>query len=131
LVAAALLVCAHPQVDASVEQRVPDCTSPEAWPASMAYVTAKNAGLLSPDTVDTSRTRVTRLASETLADGTFQQVHLVTFFLRDGSRQGVVAVGRVSREECSFGETQNYFLQRQRDFTLPAMPARDGKRDRQ
>ncbi len=33
----------------TAEAKDPDCTNPNAWPASIAYVELKNAGILTPE----------------------------------------------------------------------------------
>lgn len=42
----------------------PDCTGVEQWPASMAFVHLKNAGLIDKERIDFTKTSVVRLASE-------------------------------------------------------------------
>lgn len=88
----------------------PDCTGPGRWPATMAFVHLKNAGMLTNSVVDLDRTVVTRLASEEVSPGLFQQVHEVTYFRVDGSSLKVIAENRVSHEECSMSGVKVYVV---------------------
>jgi len=79
----------------------PDCSGPERWPASMAFVHLKNAGLTDNSKLDFTKTQSSRINSEPLAKGKFRQVHLVTFHQKDGQTIEVITVNDVSFDECS------------------------------
>jgi len=88
----------------------PDCTRPEAWPASIAFVKLKNAGVLDNGTVDFSKTRVRKLASEKIGKDLFRQVHLVSFATKFGKRIGAVTVSDASRQECSMSDVEVFLV---------------------
>ena len=107
LVLASTLLAALPALGG---QGHPDCTGGERWPAVMAFVHLKNAGILENSDVDLGRTMVNRLASEEVSPGLFQQVHDVTYFRIDGSSLRVIAENRVSHEECSMSGVRVYVV---------------------
>src|SRR5438045_3406526 len=81
----------------------PDCTGPEDWPASIAFVHLKNAGLTNNDKLDFAKTTVVRLASERISKRLYRQVHDVTFTEKSGRTLEVITVSDASNEECSEG----------------------------
>lgn len=102
----------------------PDCTGPDAWPASMAYTELKNAGLLDPDTLDFDKTEVVRLASQPgKPQGIYQQVHKVRFVDKQGKSLEVITNNEVSDEECSQGDVEVYVISRQLGAAAPTAPA--------
>ena len=107
LVLASALLIALP---ALAGQGHPDCTGAERWPAVMTFVHLKNAGILTNSDVDLDRTVVTRLASEEVSPGLFQQVHDVTYFRIEGTSLRVIAENRVSHEECSMSGVRVYVV---------------------
>lgn len=79
----------------------PDCTGSDQWPASMAFVKLKNAGLTDNEKLDFTKTQVTRLASEQASRRLFRQVHRVVFTEHSGRRIEVITVNDASFDECS------------------------------
>jgi hypothetical protein len=92
--------------------KTPDCTGPEHWPASIAYTQLKNAGVLSPETVNFDRVRSVRVASEKIEADLWRQVHRVRFPLKNGKVVQVLTVSDASSEECSMGDVQIYVVSR-------------------
>ena len=88
----------------------PDCTDPESWPAGMAYVYLKNSGLAGPGTLDFTKTKAIRLASERIGKDLYRQVHLVTFRERTGGTIQVVTVSDASSAECDMSEVEAYVV---------------------
>ena len=82
----------------------PDCAGVGRWAASMAYVHLKNAGLVSPETVDFKKTTSVRFASQQIGKDLFHQVHLVTFTKKDGGVVQVITVNDASNDECSMSD---------------------------
>lgn len=85
----------------SAQVKSPDCSGPEGWAASMAFVNLKNAGLTDNAKLDFTKTQSSRIASEPLAKGKFRQVHHVTFHQKDGQSIDVITVNDASFSECS------------------------------
>ena len=98
----AMALCAGPAL--ARPPGPPDCTGIEAWPAAMAYGALKNAGDLSPETVDFSKRRSVRIASEQIGRDLYRQVHRVTFGLKDGRTIEVLTISDASHEECSMSD---------------------------
>jgi hypothetical protein len=88
----------------------PDCSGKDSWPASMAFVNLKNAGITTNEKLDFSKTEVTRIASEPLDDGIYQQVHQISFFEKDGKDFDVIAINKASDEECSYSDAEIYLI---------------------
>jgi hypothetical protein len=88
----------------------PDCTSPEAWPAGMAFTHLKNAGVVTNDALDFKKTTVTRLASEKIGKDLYRQVHLIRFFKISGESIQAIAVNEVSNQECSMSNVDVYLV---------------------
>lgn len=93
----------------------PDCTSPDAWPAGMAFTQLKNAGVVDNDILDFTKTKVIRLASEKVGKDIYHQVHLVRFFKKSGERVEVITVNEASHQECSLSDVNAYLISRQLD----------------
>jgi hypothetical protein len=79
----------------------PDCGGPSGYPASMAFVTLKNAGLVTNETTDFARTRVIRLASEKIGKDLYRQIYKVTFTDKSGNTTSVITMNNASNVECS------------------------------
>ncbi|MDH5547365.1 MAG: hypothetical protein OEZ43_17410 [Gammaproteobacteria bacterium] len=94
---------------------MPDCTGIENYPASMAFVHLKNAGITSNDKIDFSRTTVSRLASEKKEHNVFQQVHLVAYQEKSGKKFSLITFNDVSSEECSMSQAEVYLIDRRLD----------------
>jgi hypothetical protein len=91
----------------------PDCTGVKRWPATMAFVHLKNAGMTDNERLDFSKTRVARVASEKIGKDLYRQVHKVHFTEKSGSTIDVITVSDASSEECSMGGVEVYVIARQ------------------
>jgi hypothetical protein len=67
----------------------------------MAFVHLKNAGLADNNSVDFSKTKTVRLASEKIDGDLWHQVYHVTFTKKSGDAIEAIAVHDASQEECS------------------------------
>ena len=94
----------------SFADQSPDCTGPEQWPASMAFVKLKNAGITDNNKLDFSKTKTIRLASEKLKDNLYRQVHLITFVEKSGKTINAITVNEASNEECSMSGVDVYVV---------------------
>ena len=90
----------------------PDCTGADRYPASMAFVHLKNAGMTDNDKIDFTRTTVKRLASERVGKDLYRQVHLVRFTEVSGGTLEVIAVNDASSAECSRSGVEAYVVAR-------------------
>lgn len=77
----------------------PDCSG--GWPTNMAFVDLKNAGLADNYSVDFSKTKTVRLASEKVGKDLWHQVYHITFTKKSGDTVEAIAVHDASQEECS------------------------------
>ncbi len=93
--------------------KAPDCTSPDAWPAGMAFTYLKNAGIVDNATLDFSKTAVTRLASEKVDKDLYRQIHLIRFTKKSGEQVVVITVNDVSSDECSMSDVGVYVVTKQ------------------
>jgi hypothetical protein len=90
----------------------PDCTGTDAWPASMAFVHLKNAGLTNNDKVVFDKTKVTRVASEKIGKDLYRQVHRVQLTEKSGNAIEVITVNDASSVECSMGDVGVFVVSR-------------------
>ncbi len=90
----------------------PDCTSPDAWPAGMAFTHLKNESLINKDTLDFKNTKLTRLTSEEIGKDLYRQVHLVRFPKISGEPIMAITVNEVSSQECSMSNVDVYVISR-------------------
>lgn len=90
----------------------PDCTHPDAWPGGMAFVYLKNAGVIDNDSLDVTKTKITRLASERIGKTLYRQVHLVRFIKKSGESIDAITVNDVSPQECSMSDVDVYLVSR-------------------
>ena len=79
----------------------PNCGHPTDWAASMAFSHLKNAGLVSNDTADASKTKVTQLASEKTGKDLYRQVFEISFTDTLGNTVQVITINDASHAECS------------------------------
>ncbi len=86
----------------------PDCSG--GWPTQMAFVKLKNAGLADANSVDLSKTKTERLASQPTETGVWRQVYLVTFAKKSGGSIVVIAMHDASEEECSLTDVDVYVV---------------------
>ena len=90
--------------------KTPDCTSPNAWPAAMAFTHLKNDGVINNDEFDFNKTLVTRLASEKIGKDLYRQVHLVRFTRKSGESIDAITVNEASNVECSMSGVDVYLI---------------------
>ena len=105
LLAVSILVLSFP-----VFAKNPDCTGPERWPSSMAFVYLKNAEIIDSDTLDFDKTRAVRLASEKIGKDLYRQVHLITFVKKSGEIVKTITLNDASHEECSVSGVDVYVV---------------------
>ena len=105
LLAVSILVLSFP-----VFAKSPDCTGPERWPSSMAFVYLKNAEIIDSDTLDFDKTRTVRLASEKIGKDLYRQVHLITFVKKSGEIVKTITLNDASHEECSVSGVDVYVV---------------------
>ncbi len=79
----------------------PRCDGPGNWAASMSQATLKNAGVADYGTIDFSKTRVIRIASEKIGKDLYRQVHRIIHTKTSGSTLEVIAVNDASHAERS------------------------------
>ncbi len=77
----------------------PDCSG--GWPTNMAFVHMKNAGLVNNASVDLSKTKTVRVASQKVGKDLWRQVYHVIFTKTSGGTAEAIAVHDASAEECS------------------------------
>ena len=104
-----VLFCVPRFADASS----PDCSGANNWASNMAFVHLKNAGLLQNETIDFTKTQITRLASEKIGKDLYRQVHQITFFRKSMDKISVVAVSDASNEECSMSGVEVFVISQQ------------------
>jgi hypothetical protein len=102
---------------------VPDCSGPERWPTSMAFVELKNAGITTNDELDFDKTRAVRLASEKIGKDLYRQIHLVTFTQKSGETIKVITNNDASNEECSVSGVEVYLIFTHLGEQLPPNPS--------
>jgi hypothetical protein len=86
----------------------PDCSG--NWPTKMTFVHLKNAGLADDSGVDFSKTKTSRLASETIGKGLWHQVYHVTFTKKSGETIEAIAIHDASLEECSMSGVEVFVV---------------------
>jgi len=67
----------------------------------MAFVHFKNAALADNDSIDFSRTKTVRLASEKIGKDLWRQVYRVLFTKKSGDTIEAIAVHNASQGDCS------------------------------
>lgn len=70
----------------------------------------KNAGLVSPDTVDFNRTKSIMLVSQRVGKDLWRQVFRVTFSLKAGGKIEAIVINEASADECSMSAPQIYVV---------------------
>lgn len=86
----------------------PDCSGRS--PTDMAFVLMKNAGLVDNASIDFSKTKTVRLASERVGKDLWHQVYLVTFQKNSGSRIQAISVIDSSSDECSISGVEVFVV---------------------
>jgi hypothetical protein len=88
----------------------PDCGG--GWPANMTFGHLKNAGLVDNVSVDFSKTKTVRLASEKISKDLWHQVYHVTFTKTSGEVIEAIAIHDASSEECSMTGVEVFVISR-------------------
>lgn len=96
LFAVSIPASAHPRTAGT---HGPDCSG--GWPTNMTYALLKNAGMLANKSIDFTKTKTVRLASQRKGKDLWHQVYLVTFTTTSGGRIQAIAIHDASAEECS------------------------------
>ena len=86
----------------------PDCSG--GWPTNMTFTHLKNAGLVDNSSVDFSKTKTVRLASEKIGKNLWHQVYDVTFMKTSGEVIEAIAIHDASREECSMSGVEVFVI---------------------
>ena len=86
----------------------PDCSG--SWPTNMTFVQLKNAGLADNKSIDFSKTKAVRLASEKIGKDLWRQVYHVTFAKNSGDLIETIAVHDASYEECSMSGVEVFVV---------------------
>lgn len=94
----------------TVEGHGPDCSG--GWPTNMAFVHLKNAGLADNYSIDFSKTKTVRLASEKIDKDLWHQVYRVTFTKKSGDAIDTIAIHDASLEECSMKGVEVFVVSR-------------------
>ena len=100
-------------ISTSAQAKEPDCSKPDNWAGSMAFVNLKNAGLATNSEIDFTKTKVVKIASEKIGKNLYRQVHLVDFQKMSGQHLKVVAVNDASKEECSVTGVDVFVIEKQ------------------
>jgi len=87
----------------------PNCIE---WPTSMTFVHLKNAGLADNYSIDFSKTKTVRLASEKIGKDLWHQVYRVTFTKKSGDVIDAIAVHDASQDECSMTGVEVFVVSR-------------------
>ena len=98
--------------DQSTDEKVngPDCSG--GWPTDMTFVHMKNAGLVDNSSIDFSKTKTVRLASQKVGKDLWRQVYDVTYVKKSGDTLEAIAVHDASTEECSLTAVDVYVVSR-------------------
>jgi hypothetical protein len=88
----------------------PDCSG--GWPTKMTFVHLKNAGLADNSSIDFSKTKTVRLASEKVGKDLWHQVYHVTFTKSSGDVIEAFAVHDASSQECSMTGVEVFVISR-------------------
>ena len=86
----------------------PDCSG--GWPTNMTFVHMKNAGLVDNSSIDFSKTKTVRLASQKVGKDLWHQVYDVTYTKKSGEAIEAIAVHDASAEECSMTGVDVYVI---------------------
>jgi hypothetical protein len=108
----ALLIVLLMLTSTSAQATDPQCSGVDGWFTSMAHVHLKNAGLITNEAVDFTKTKAVRLASEKIGGDRYRQVHLVTFTEKSGGTIQAITLGDASSEECSMTGVKVFVVSR-------------------
>jgi hypothetical protein len=101
----------------------PDCSGPDRWPTSMAFVHLKNAGITNNDELDFDKTKTAMLASEKIGKDLYRQIHLVTLTKKSGETIQVITNNDASNDECSMSGVEVYLVSQRLGEQLPSNPS--------
>lgn len=95
-----ILIISVPAIAQSQVEKThgPNCIE---WPTNMTFAHMKNAGLADNYSIDFSKTKTVRLASEKIGKDLWHQVYRVTFTKKSGDVIEAIAVHDASQDECS------------------------------
>ena len=102
----ALLVC----LATNSEAKEPDCASVEGWATTVAFVHLKNAGLTNNESLDFTKTKTTRLASQKIGKDLYRQIHYVVFTEKSGRTIEAITSNDASNAECSMSGVQVFVV---------------------
>jgi hypothetical protein len=97
-------------ISAPVYAKGPDCSGPNNWATTMAFVHLKNAGLTGNDRLDIAQTETTLLASERIGKDLYRQIHRVLFTEKSGKKIEVITSNNASIEECSMSGVEVFVV---------------------
>ena len=87
----------------------PNCAGRGRWPSNMAFAELKNSGVFESNSVDSSLTESTLIASQRLKGNKFKQVFLVRFHLTNGGKLvSAIVVSYATNDECSIAKPDVY-----------------------
>ncbi|HET9836845.1 MAG TPA: hypothetical protein VFR84_01335 [Candidatus Angelobacter sp.] len=108
LLLVAALLCVPIAQSKTEKVNGPDCGG--GWPTNMAFGQLKNAGLLENSSIDFSKTKTVRLASEKIGKDLWRQVYDVQFTKNSGELVEAIAVHNASSEECSMSGVEVFVV---------------------
>jgi hypothetical protein len=88
----------------------PDCSGPDRYPASMAFVKLKNDGFLTNENVDFDHVKSTMTVSQRVGKGLWRQVFRVTFPMKSGQTIEAIVISDADLEECSISDPQVFLV---------------------
>jgi hypothetical protein len=94
----------------SVNSNGPDCSG--NWPTKMTFGHLKDAGLVNNESIDFTKTKTVRLASEKTGKNLWHQVYHVTFSKKTGEKIEAIAVHDASLQECSMSDVEIFIISR-------------------
>jgi len=97
LIAAAAAAASNPDLG---------CSGPDNWAASSAYAQLKNAGFVTPESVDFPKIHVALLAQQKIGKDLYRQIHEITFPLKSGTVVRAVTTSNASSDECSMSSVK-------------------------
>lgn len=89
------------------------------WPANMAFVVLKDAGMIDESRIDRTKTQARRLASQRVGKDLYRQVHDITFHDKAGGEIEVLTSNEASSQECSMGSVDVFVVSRKLDSDAP------------
>jgi hypothetical protein len=94
----------------SLFAKEPDCSRGNQWPANMALVHLKNAGMTDSPKIDFEKTVVKKLASRPVQKNIYHQIHLVELHEKSGKIIQVITANDATSDECSGGPVDVYVI---------------------